>query len=372
MARSVGRGGGSKSGGRGRTQKRSTAKKRSSTKRSSSKRSAPACTYARCVALVQRTERLKAGSPGRGRASTERALSFAAGPPMPFASERADRERRARGELTPEEYAATFRRDARREAWFDDFDMPRGRKARDWFDDFEGHSQASKAGWADELRGRRPPSRPKRKASAASRDWWQDDPIRRKRAAVLGWETRLGRAEPKNPTFGGYRRPPLFSPVATQKGRQKRGGAKSSRDLTWAGDMSDMRDPFFASDPGHDFWDRDPARSRKKTSSSKKRSASSGSSSRGKKKRSSSGSSRALALTSGPRSGGSSGRSKSRSGTSSRSGSTSRSGTASRSRTGNTKRRSSSSAKRSTGTRSSTKRRTSTKRRDLSSRDLFY
>lgn len=59
-----------------------------------------------------------------------------------------------------------------------------------------------------------------------SRDW-NDEPIRHKRAAVLGWKRRLGRKKPARPTFGGYR-PVLFHPVDEWRARSNRGRDASS------------------------------------------------------------------------------------------------------------------------------------------------
>lgn len=95
-----------------------------------------------------------------------------------------------------------------------DFDM------RDWPGQPIRHKRASVLGWQRRLRGRRPKNptffgrRPVR--SSARRDGydrdrdydmrdWPGEPVRHKRASVLGWQRRLRGRKPKNPTFFGHR-----------------------------------------------------------------------------------------------------------------------------------------------------------------------
>ena len=102
-----------------------------------------------------------------------------------------------------------------------DFDM------RDWPGQPIRHKRAAALGWQRRLRGRKPknPSffghrpvrssmRKKSKKGRGRRDFaahdfdmrdWPGEPIRHKRASVLGWQRRLRGRKPKNPTFFGHR-----------------------------------------------------------------------------------------------------------------------------------------------------------------------
>ena len=119
---------------------------------------------------------------------------------------------------------------------------------RDWPGQPIRHKRASVLGWQRRLRGRRPKNptffgrRPVR--SSARRDSrdegrgyrderrdadmrdWPGQPVRHKRAAALGWQRRLRGRKPKNPTFFGRR--PVQSPFHPRRRRKKKRGRRDA------------------------------------------------------------------------------------------------------------------------------------------------
>ena len=99
-----------------------------------------------------------------------------------------------------------------------------------WFEQPIRHKRASVLGWQRKLKGRKPKNptffghrpplfHPVSKRRRRDPDpQWTAEPIRHARASVLGWQRRKrGRLPKDTSAFGGYRNPPLYSPVAAPR-----------------------------------------------------------------------------------------------------------------------------------------------------------